>query len=249
MGEPSVTHSNWTWRIGWFALGGAVLAVLIALIMATLARYDVIGKLPGFMWVFRSALIAAASAVIGLVVLVVGYLRRTGPRWPAGAGLALAVMFIAVLAAQIVPGMRAPPLHDITTDIDDPPEFETLTLREDNLVPFNNVGEWQALHRGSYPDIRPIVIEKAPREVLADARALAEQRGWEIASIDPEAGRMEATAFASYLRFRDDVVVTVTPIADGSTRVDMRSVSRVGVGDFGVNAQRIRDFLADLRKA
>ena len=85
--------------------------------------------------------------------------------------------------------------------------------------------------------------------MLADARALAEQRGWDIASVDPLSGHMEATAYAGYIRFMDDVIVEVTPIADGSTRVDMRSVSRVGMSDLGYNAERIRDFLRDLQAA
>ena len=239
-------HNTWTWRLGWFALGGAILAIVIALLMATLARFDIIGKLPGFMWVMRAGYIAAASTVIALIVLLVGYFRRTGPRWPAAAGVALGLAMVAVLAAQIVPGMGAPPLHDISTNLADPPRFRTLTLREDNLVPFKSVEEWRSMHRAEYPDIEPVIVNKTPRQALADARALAEQRGWEIANIDFAAGRLEATATASYLRFYDDVVVEVTPIADGSSRVDMRSVSRVGVGDLGENAKRVREFLVDL---
>lgn len=243
-----MTHSTWSWRLGWFALGGAILAVVIALLMATLARYGIIGKGPGFMWVFRSGAIAAASAVIALVVLVVGYFRRSGPRWPAGAGLALGVLFAAVLAVLIVPGISAPPLHDITTDVDDPPQFQSITSREDN-PPFQNIEEWRSAHRAGYPDIEPVIIDKGTSQVLADARELARERGWRIAAVNPREGRLEATAFASYIRFEDDVIVQVTPIADGSTRVDMRSVSRVGVSDLGVNAERIRAFLADLEAA
>ena len=96
---------------------------------------------------------------------------------------------------------------------------------------------------------RTIIIDRAPEEVLANARALAEERGWEIAAYDAASGHMEATAYAGYIRFMDDVVVEVTPVQDGSTRVDMRSVSRVGVSDLGYNAARIEEFLADLREA
>ena len=241
-----MTHSNWTWRLGWFALGGVILAVVLAVLLATLARYGGIDKGAGFMWVFRGVAIAAASCVIALVALLIGYFHRTGPRWPAGAALGLGVVFVAVLAIQIVPGMGAPPLHDITTNVDDPPQFRTLELREDNLIPFQNIEEWRSAHREGYPDIEPVIINKPPLEVLADARALVRERDWKIAAVDQRAGRLEATAYESYLRFEDDVMIKVTPIADGSTRVDMRSVSRVGLGDLGVNAKRIRTFLAEL---
>ena len=142
--------------------------------------------------------------------------------------------------------MGAPPLHDITTNVDDPPQFRTLELREDNLIPFQNIEEWRSAHREGYPDIEPVIINKPPLEVLANARALVHERDWKIAAVDQRTGRLEATAYESYIRFEDDVMIKVTPIADGSTRVDMRSVSRVGLGDLGVNAKRIRTFLAEL---
>ena len=45
--------------------------------------------------------------------------------------------------------------------------------------------------------------------------------------------------------FKDDVVVRVRP--DGnSSRIDVRSLSRVGGGDIGTNAKRVRAFLQRL---
>ena len=208
-----------------------------------------VAKLSGFMWFLYSQAIAAGSALIGVVALAIAFMRKT-TKVPAVAAIALALVMIALFYALVIrPGSAVPPLHDVTTDLDDPPEFRTLTLREDNLVGFNNIEEWRSAHREGYPDIAPIIIDKAPARVLADARALAEQRGWDIASVDPLSGHMEATAYAGYIRFMDDVIVEVTPIADGSTRVDMRSVSRVGMSDLGYNAERIRDFLRDLQAA
>ena len=165
-------------------------------------------------------------------------------------GLALAIAMPAVLFfAVILPGSEAPAMHDITTDVDDPPAFVAWELREDNLVPFESMEEWRAEHELNYPDIAPIVVDQSPDEVLAVARALAEERGWTITDSDPAAGRLEAIAYAGYIRFRDHVVVEVTPIADGSTRVDMRSTSEVGVGDLGYNARRIEEFLTAMQNA
>jgi len=47
------------------------------------------------------------------------------------------------------------------------------------------------------------------------------------------------------VRFKDDVVVRVAPATNGS-RIDVRSVSRVGRSDLGANARRIRMFLTAL---
>ena len=55
-----------------------------------------------------------------------------------------------------------------------------------------------------------------------------------------------ATATSLVFGFKDDVVVRVAKGTDG-TRVDVRSKSRVGRNDFGMNAKRIRTFAENLR--
>ncbi len=63
----------------------------------------------------------------------------------------------------------------------------------------------------------------------------------------PEEGRFEATETSAFFQFKDDVVLRVRPSETGEgSIVDMRSVSRVGVSDLGMNAKRVRAFLADL---
>lgn len=57
----------------------------------------------------------------------------------------------------------------------------------------------------------------------------------------PEALRFEATAQTTFFGFMDDVVVQVTPI-NNKSRIDIRSVSRIGRSDKGVNAARIVEF-------
>ena len=242
-GRPSIA-----WRIGVFALGGAILAILIAMLSLTLARYGVIDKLDGFRWYVKSNYIGGASGLIGLLALVVAAMRKTSGKLSGIIAIVIGLAMVGIFYfAVISPARSNPNLHDATTDLDDPPQFRELTLREDNLAMFDgDEAAWKSLHREGYPNLQPIIVNKAPADVIADARALAEDRGWDIAAYDPAAGRMEATAEAGYIRFYDDVVVEVTPIADGSSRVDMRSVSRVGGSDLGYNAARIREFLIDL---
>lgn len=236
--------------LGWlsnFELGGAVLAIVIGLGALTLARYDVIEKLSGFIAFMAMMRPAGAIAVLAIITLILARIKKA----PAGKALLGLVLSAGLLGAMyfavIRPAGAAPPLHDITTNVDSPPQFTTLSLREDNLIPFASVEEWRAAHRQGYPDLAPVLINKNPSEVLASARALAESKGWTVANVDPQGLQMEATAYAGYLRFRDDVIVKVTPVVDGSSRVDMRSVSRVGLSDLGYNAARIREFLGELQ--
>jgi uncharacterized protein (DUF1499 family) len=58
----------------------------------------------------------------------------------------------------------------------------------------------------------------------------------------PSEGRIEATDTTLWWGFKDDVVIRIRPEAAGS-RLDIRSKSRVGIGDVGTNAARIEAFL------
>ncbi len=240
--------SNLTRMIGIFSLGGVLTGIALGLGALVLARYGIISKIGGFRIFMMMLVPLAVLAGIAIIGIVLGIMRKRGAGWRSPLALALSLVMLGTMYFQVIQPARAhPPLHDISTDVQDPPQFSTLTLREDNLVPFDNIEEWRSTHREGYPDIRPAVINKAPNLVLADVRALAEERGWEIANVDTDGGRLEATATAGFVRFFDDVVIEVTPVADGSTRVDMRSVSRVGVSDLGYNAERVETFLNDLR--
>ncbi|WP_158611004.1 DUF1499 domain-containing protein [Aurantiacibacter spongiae] len=246
-GKPRSPVVKW---MGAFALGGALLFIVVAIVALTLARYGIVDKLGGFITFMKLLFPALVTAVVAAIALVIGYWRKVRPVWQAAAGLVLSLgLLIVMYFAVIQPGTSAPAMHDITTDVDDPPQFVALALRPDNLTPFDSMEEWRAAHRQNYPMIEPVVIDRPPEQVLAQARALAEDRGWTIAYYDVPTGHMEATAYAGYIRFMDDVIVEVTPIADGSSRVDMRSVSRVGVSDLGYNAARVQEFLHALQRA
>ena len=242
-------RSVWVGRLGKLAMWVSLLGVLAAVIGATLARYDFIPKLTGFYALFFGLPVVALAGVIGLLVLLVALFRRLIPKGPALTAFIVSAVFIGIVLSLAGPGRSAPAIHDITTDLDDPPTFETLALREDNLVGVDTEENWRRIHREGYGDIAPVTIDKPVAEVIADAERLARERGWRIADVDPAAGRLEATAFASYYRFNDDVVLRVRPREGGGSVVDMRSVSRVGVSDLGVNAERVRRFLADLKAA
>ncbi|MFN3943808.1 MAG: DUF1499 domain-containing protein [Allosphingosinicella sp.] len=209
-------------------------------------------------WAFFAAIGGGVLAILAAFVA-----RRTAPRLVVVNLLALAAAFgfVLFLGQQVRTARAVPPIHDIATDLDDPPRFEALTVRADNLENIPDMGRpelaaldpearWKAVHREAYDDIRPLLVPWTVPETIARAERLARARGWEIARSDPEAGALEATDTTFFFRFKDDVALRVRPAPDGSgSLVDMRSISRVGVSDVGVNAKRIRAFLADLAAA
>jgi len=96
-----------------------------------------------------------------------------------------------------------------------------------------------------YPDIAPARLEVPPPAAFERALAAARAMRWDIVAADPAQGRIEATATTLLFGFKDDVVVRVTSDGAGS-RVDVRSLSRVGRSDFGTNAKRVRAYLRAL---
>lgn len=243
-----MADGNWTKRLGKSALTFGIAAPLVALIGVTLARYDIVGKLTGFSGILAGGLIAVIGLLVGVIALVLAF-KNGGSKKAALFGLLLALIHIGFLGSRAAAGGDVPPIHDISTDLANPPEFVELSLRADNLAGVDTIENWRAIHSKGYPDLQPVTIAKPVAEVIADAQETAGELGWDVVVADPETGHFEATANVSYIRFQDDIVLRVVPAEDGAASVvDMRSVSRVGVSDLGVNAKRVRSFLDSLAK-
>jgi uncharacterized protein (DUF1499 family) len=235
----------------------AVVVAVLALALAALAVLSGFGARWGW-WHFRvgfgmlrsaayGGLVVAALSLLALYSTRSGAARRRLP-------LALSALVIALLTF-LVPwqlqrmAQRLPPIHDITTDPEDPPQFVAIApLRADAPNPIEYGGpEIAAQQRKAYPDIRTLTVDLAPERAFEHALNAARAMGWEIVASDSAAGRIEATDQTIWYGFKDDVVIRLTP-ADGRTVLDVRSVSRVGRGDLGVNARRVRDYLEKVRK-
>jgi uncharacterized protein (DUF1499 family) len=164
-------------------------------------------------------------------------------------GLALAVFLVATVASWWTVAKRVPMIHDITTDTENPPSFVAiLPLRQTASNPAQYGGqEIAALQHRAYPDIRPVVLPVPPNEAFKHALATARDVGWQVVDANEAQGRIEATATTTWFHFKDDVVIRVAAL-NGRSRVDVRSVSRVGRSDLGTNARRIRAYVKALEK-
>lgn len=242
-----MTKSTWTIRLNSLSLGLGIGAIAVAFGGLTLARYDVVGKLAGFSALLGGGVIALLGLVVGGIALVLGRKQTWQSRRSALIGCALSLIFVGFLASRPLATGQAPAIHDITTDLAEPPQFEVLALRSDNLTGVGTAENWRRIHGAAYGDLGPLTIARPVAAVTSDATRIAQGLGWAIAVSDPSRGHIEATASVSYIRFHDDVIIRVSAAPDGKgSVVDIRSVSRVGVGDLGVNARRIRSFLKAL---
>jgi len=225
-----------------YALGLAVLSCLAVALSGPGSSLGWWHFRTGFMilrWGGYAGLVAAAVALAGM-------LRGGVDKWGLAA-LGLGLLACAIPWSWYRLARAVPMIHDITTDTDNPPSFAAiLALRKGaaNSADYGGPGV-AAQQKAAYPDIKTLALNEPPAQAFERALAAAKRLGWEIAAADASKGRIEAVDTTRWFRFKDDIVIRVLP-KGGESKLDVRSVSRVGKSDIGANAKRIRKFLAAL---
>lgn len=228
---------------------GVVLLITAAVLMggsgiAYKAEWISLGT--SFTWLKQGAQLSVAAAALGLLTLIVGGICR---RWrPALVGAVVSMAVVAMIAMPMQLKEQAqsvPAIHDITTDMQNPPAFKALVAaREEAPNEVDYPGEETARQQqAAYPQLKPITLNMPLADAINVAKATVQKRGWDIAATTDNT--IEATATTRWFGFKDDVVIRMTETGSG-VQVDMRSASRVGKSDVGTNAERIQVFLEDL---
>ena len=201
------------------ALAAALLGALVAAASGPAVRTGLASFTVGILMLPAAGLLGFAAALLALLA-----------RWRGGrVGRALSALVVGLAIAAIPAGAyvqarSVPRINDISTDPQEQSEES----------------------RRAYPDIQPLRVKVAPNIAFERAKGAIEEAGWQLVREDASAGRLEAVATTFWFGFKDDVIVRVTADGGGS-RVDVRSKSRVGKGDLGTNAQRIRTYLRRLQ--
>jgi uncharacterized protein (DUF1499 family) len=140
-----------------------------------------------------------------------------------------------------------PPLYDISTDTANPPRFVAgIALRRDARLPLDYPANFAAQQLQAYPDIKPVMLQLAPPQAFERALQASRDMGWNVHTVVPSEGRIEAVARTFWFGFEDDVVIRVTATDDGGSRVDARSTGRLGRRDGGANAKRVQGYIKSL---
>lgn len=185
--------------------------------------------------------------IIAVLLSLVG-MARSGSMVVAMAGVVFGLI-AAGLPARSINTARHSPIHDVSTDIEKPPQFSAVVPLRAEAKAANSMdydAKTAQLQKETYPDIGPLGLDLPPAQAFDRALAAARGMGWEIVAQDAAQGRIEATATTFWFGFKDDIVVRI--IGDGSgSRVDVRSLSRIGKSDVGTNARRVRAYLAKVK--
>ncbi len=195
------------------------------------------------------AIMGAVGAIVSLIGGILAGSHRTAYRM-AVAGIVIGLVATGIPWSWSRTAKHMPKIHDISTDTDNPPQFaEILPLRKDAENPAAYGGQEVAAKQAlAYPDIQPLVLSIKPDAAFNRAVRIAKDMGWDLVAVNEQEGRIEATATTFWFGFKDDVVIRVTTSSEGS-RIDVRSVSRVGASDVGTNAKRIRTFLEKMKSS
>lgn len=226
-------------------LVGADLAITLLLVGALGTKFELWDFQLGFTMVFAAAIIAVAVLVLGIAGWVVANRRSYGRDKPLlSISVVLSAVVLAILGLQFSKANSVPPIHNISTDVDNPPAFEQLVdvRTASGANPLELTAEVIEQQLKDYPGLQTLTSDLAPAAALDRAEAVLAEMGLEVVGRNAATGVVEATATTFWFGFKDDVAVRVQGSADGS-RIDVRSVSRVGQSDLGANAARIEDFL------
>ncbi len=237
------------YRMGWWGLGTSL----------------------GFM-TREVAPIVVGVSILAIIIATIIQLVKSPKR---GAIITVILLFIPIFMGTRLIGTKQlvanlPPIHDIQTDWDNPIIFPEALIAERAANNWNEVKDEPRVPEGAkgiWPDavgktnkqlqeekyskfnLRPQLFSMKPDIAFEAAAEIAEKQGWEIVTMDSEAGYIHATATTFWYGFVDDVIIRIEPQGTVGSKVNLRSVSRIGFSDMGANANRIKNYIDDLNLA
>ena len=220
-------------------------AFLLVALPGPLYKYGVVDLGTAFTG-FKFGVFAGIATLI-LLVLQILFKRKTVTLGSTIMALLLSTIAIAIPLSMLNKGKSVPPIHDISTDLVNPPEFVAIApLRADAPNPVEYAGvEVATQQRAAYPELQTLNYPQSKSELVEATKQAIDHLGWQLVNIDANQGIIEATDKTMWFGFKDDVIVRITD--NGSKRlVDIRSKSRVGGSDLGKNAERIHGFIEEL---
>lgn len=199
---------------------------------------------------WQTGLALYALACLGSVLLLIMFIALLLlPRFAAQRGalrqrLLFTLPGTVALLSLTLGGGDYPRIHDITTDTADPPQFVAApNERGAGANPLTLEAAVIDAQKAAYPDLTTLNSDLVVSAAFDRALAVAAQLGWRVYHSDSTAGIIEAVETTRIMAFKDDIVIRIRSTGSGS-EIDLRSVSRVGEGDLGANAKRIRTFIA-----
>jgi uncharacterized protein (DUF1499 family) len=223
-----------------------VLAILLLLLCGPLYQAEILSLKNAFLAMRIAVIVGAVAIVLALIQVV--FMRKT-MSWPAtGLAVLCAAVAIVIPLSMMNKAKSVPPIHDITTDLVNPPKFVAiLPLRAGARNPAEYQGEEIAKQqRAAYPELKTQEYQQTTEQVFDAALAALKDMELELVNSDKNLGLIEAYDKTTFFGFIDDVVIRIQ--SNGQmTLLDARSKSRIGKSDIGKNAERLNALIAGIK--
>jgi uncharacterized protein (DUF1499 family) len=257
----ATAKSPWPVKLARCGAWAIVIGLILAIFSGPFNRLGITGAIVPLL----ALAVGGLLLMIGLLLAVSGFLVANSR----GLAFNKSRVALAIAAALLVGGYLVntflstrgvPTLHEISTDLVSPPPFVAIAeirARNPKLNPAEYVSELDVrgaklnvpeAQRKGFPDIQPLLLAETPDQAFTKVEKAVDAMGWEKVAAVPADGRIEATDSTRFFGFKDDIVVRIRAEGTGS-RVDIRSKSRVGLGDAGANARRVRALMARIKAA
>jgi len=224
---------------------GSIVAFVLITAGALGTRFGVWPFTIGLLMFAIGALLGVIGVITGIIASIVVLARgRVTERNGVLIGAAVCLGIAALIVPQFKAAFSVPPIHNISTDVADPPAFSAvLPLRGANSNPVDfDAAKLAPLQEKAYPWVKPLESTLPPEQAFDRSLEVLKEMHIAIVDANKANGTIEGTATTFWFGFKDDIVVRIRPEGTGS-RIDLHSVSRVGQGDSGLNAKRIGEFL------
>lgn len=225
------------------------IAFLLVALSGPLHRFGIINLGMAFTVFKYGVYVGIAALVLLALVFVMQVISKRKIMTLTSSAIVAIFSAIAIIipVAMLKQGTSAPPIHDISTDLVNPPKFDAVApLRIDAPNPIHYAGAASAeQQRQAYPELKTLTYTQSKAELVIAIEQATKNLGWALIDADVNKGKVEATDTTTWFGFKDDIVVRVNDLGN-KREVDIRSKSRIGASDLGKNAKRIHDFIKEL---
>jgi hypothetical protein len=245
-----------------FQLLAARLAFAALLLGVLTGAAAVAGVRQGILTDASASSLMIPATLLGAVALVLALLwLRSALRSNQGAGKRLgllsltgALVFLYQPLSYVYAGFTSLPIHDATTDPEDPPQFVALAkIQPANSRVFD--GERRIRYKGQDVTVAYALHDKyflltkphngllvLPGKAYWRAYGVVQRLGWTVVDASEKDLRIEATNRSFWFGRVSDIVIRVRQAGTIGSRVDIRSESREGGDDHGRNVARLKTF-------
>ncbi|WMS91707.1 DUF1499 domain-containing protein [Pseudoalteromonas sp. HL-AS1] len=223
----------------------SLIAFLLVILPGPLYKFGIVELGTAFAG-FKFGVYAGGAALVLLIIQAL-FMRKTLTLSSGVIALVFSVVAIAMPLNMMNKAKSVPAIHDISTDLVNPPKFVAIApLRAEAPNPVEYAGEETAVQqRKAYPELATLSFAQSKADLMAASEQAVKNLGFAVVSANTATGIVEATDTTTWFGFKDDVVIRIKD--EGSQRfVDIRSKSRVGRSDLGKNAERIHSIINEL---